>query len=309
MDIALFKEFFMVTKHGNLSEAARELNTTQPALSRHLSTIEKEFGIKLFDRRQSPMELTPEGEYFLKESKIILNEYARLTTHFHGAKEGSFDSIKVGGGVLDSCVSSTFLEARCLLAESRPYLSLKVIESNFQTPFDSLRESNLDLAVEPMSGMVDLRGIDSMKLACEQPYVVMEKSNPFATKVRIGTGEIAALSFTSLRSNKGHALRKHLQDQCRLHGIDGARPGYLTIAAANTYSELFLLGLGDDVVMLPKSIALMYASEGSPSYCFVPVEEKSWYYDIRAFYRVDPDEKTRLLLNCLERAIREDARN
>jgi len=47
MDLGILIEFGHVAKHGNLSEAARELNITQSALSRHLSQLEKEMSVKL----------------------------------------------------------------------------------------------------------------------------------------------------------------------------------------------------------------------------------------------------------------------
>ena len=77
MDVELFEEFGMIAKHGNLSEAARELHVTQSALSRHLSTLEKRFGVELFDRATSPMRLTPEGEAFLHWSSVISNSYKK----------------------------------------------------------------------------------------------------------------------------------------------------------------------------------------------------------------------------------------
>lgn len=300
MDLSLIKEFSMVAKYGNLSEAARELHTTQSALSRHLSIIEKEFGARMFDRQKNPMELTPAGEFFLDKSKVLLNEYQRLVVHFRGVNEGSFDSVAVSG-LIDSSASALFFKAKRLMNEERPYLVVKVVEATGQTPFDSLRNGLIDLAIEPMSGMVDLQGLASLRLVSERPFVIMEESHPCARRQSLETNDIAALSFTSLRSNKDHALRKHIQDKCRLHGIEGARPRGLALSPANSYAELMLLGLGEDALMVPESMAKRYVAKDDPIYRTVPVEDVSWSYDIRAFYVEHPLDKTKRLLDCLIR--------
>lgn len=70
MDFDYVEEFTMVVKHGNLSEAANELYTTQSALSRHLSQLEKEMGAPLFDRSTNPMTLTRVGEVFCMSASL-----------------------------------------------------------------------------------------------------------------------------------------------------------------------------------------------------------------------------------------------
>ena len=50
MNYTYMKVFYTVCKHQNISKAALELDLTQPALSRIISNIEKEYNTKLFYR-------------------------------------------------------------------------------------------------------------------------------------------------------------------------------------------------------------------------------------------------------------------
>jgi len=55
-----------VVKYGSLTNAAKALKISQPALSQGLNSLEKEIGLKIFNRRANPITLTEEGELYYK---------------------------------------------------------------------------------------------------------------------------------------------------------------------------------------------------------------------------------------------------
>lgn len=54
--------FEAVAEAGSFTAAARKLGITQPAVSRHITTLESQLGFLLFVRRSNRIDLTPEGE-------------------------------------------------------------------------------------------------------------------------------------------------------------------------------------------------------------------------------------------------------
>jgi LysR family transcriptional activator of dmlA len=67
-------EFFSVlAAAGSLSAAARELGVTTPAVSKHLALMEARLGVPLVNRTTRRMNLTPEGELYLKHARRILD--------------------------------------------------------------------------------------------------------------------------------------------------------------------------------------------------------------------------------------------
>jgi DNA-binding transcriptional LysR family regulator len=50
MDLKRLRAFITVTEEGSVSKAALRLHTAQPALSRQIIDLERELGLKLFDR-------------------------------------------------------------------------------------------------------------------------------------------------------------------------------------------------------------------------------------------------------------------
>ncbi|TYC60626.1 LysR family transcriptional regulator [Rhodobacterales bacterium] len=67
--LATFRE---VMRSGSISEAARTLGRTQPAVSSTIAGLETELELKLFMREQGRLVPTPEAELFLEEAEAIL---------------------------------------------------------------------------------------------------------------------------------------------------------------------------------------------------------------------------------------------
>ena len=61
MEIRVLRYFLMVAKEESITKAANRLHLTQPTLSRQLSQMEEEVGVKLLERGARKITLTPEG--------------------------------------------------------------------------------------------------------------------------------------------------------------------------------------------------------------------------------------------------------
>ena len=65
MDTCIFRYVLEVEKYRNITQAAKRLFISQPALTKQLNKLEKELGFSPFDRTHSPISVTPQGEIFL----------------------------------------------------------------------------------------------------------------------------------------------------------------------------------------------------------------------------------------------------
>lgn len=61
-----------IAKHRSITNAAKELFVTQPALSMYLNNVETQLGTALFDRQEKPIKLTPAGELYVRKAKQIM---------------------------------------------------------------------------------------------------------------------------------------------------------------------------------------------------------------------------------------------
>jgi DNA-binding transcriptional LysR family regulator len=77
MRISYLNEFILLARMLNFSEAARLLDITQPALSKHVNALEQDLGTKLIDRSTRPLTLTKAGSILYDEAVIICDSYDR----------------------------------------------------------------------------------------------------------------------------------------------------------------------------------------------------------------------------------------
>jgi len=73
MDFKQLEAFISVAKLRSFSKAANAIYLSQPTISSHISSLEKELRLQLFDRTSKEVNLTPAGESFLQYANDIIN--------------------------------------------------------------------------------------------------------------------------------------------------------------------------------------------------------------------------------------------
>ncbi|MCR5228077.1 MAG: LysR family transcriptional regulator [Eubacterium sp.] len=77
-----------VSEIGNITEAAKKLYIAQPSLTSSIRELEKEFGITIFKRKKTGIEVTKEGDEFLGYARQVLEQTNLINERYNGAAEG-----------------------------------------------------------------------------------------------------------------------------------------------------------------------------------------------------------------------------
>jgi DNA-binding transcriptional LysR family regulator len=72
MELYQLRTFAAVAQLGNLTQAAESLHLSQPAASAQIKLLEEEFGVTLFERKQSGLALTSAGASLLPKVRQLL---------------------------------------------------------------------------------------------------------------------------------------------------------------------------------------------------------------------------------------------
>lgn len=73
MEFNWLKDFETLAACRNFSRAAEERHVSQPAFSRRIRALENAVGVQLINRETLPLSLTPAGDVFATQARIMLN--------------------------------------------------------------------------------------------------------------------------------------------------------------------------------------------------------------------------------------------
>ena len=85
-----------LSKSLNFSQVAEKLGISQPALSKQILNLEKDLGIELFDRKQTPLALTPAGEHFFLHAQDLVYREEQLYKSMEDFKSFKKGTLNIG---------------------------------------------------------------------------------------------------------------------------------------------------------------------------------------------------------------------
>lgn len=144
-NLSLYHIFYTVGRTGNISQAAKELYISQPAISRAIQKLEENLGTLLFKRNSRGVALTPEGAALYEKVQgafALLHEGEDQLLH---NKAKNIPKLRLG-------TSSTLCQY-VLLSYLRPYISdhpQTRINISCQSTYQTLRlldEEKIDLGL------------------------------------------------------------------------------------------------------------------------------------------------------------------
>ena len=112
MDIRVLNYFLMVAREENITRAAKQLNMTQPTLSRQLMQLEDELGKPLFIRGKRKIELTDEGVLLRRRAEEILSLVNKTEQEITQSEEEMVGQIMIGTGRYFKIQSYTYSTSR-----------------------------------------------------------------------------------------------------------------------------------------------------------------------------------------------------
>lgn len=214
MKISYFEEFIVLSKYLNFSLAAKHLNMTQPGLSRHISRLENEVGIKLFKRDTHQVKLTEKGEQFSIGIQKILDDYDFLCESVtkDGLKKITIGVPYYGVNKYLSHVMSSFESA---------YVNIKIdyLPAYPDEIITNLLSMQVDVAVLPKVDFLNFEKLVFNDAFNESVVLMLNKSHPLAKKTGVKIAELKNENFIFLKGNWGDALFEYACDFCHKHGF------------------------------------------------------------------------------------------
>jgi len=143
MKIEDMAAFVSVVRSHSLSQAAKDMGLTQPAITRRVQNLEESLGVELLDRATKPPKPNVTGQLVYEQCRIVIGEIERLRELVAADAQPS-GSLRLGvtQGIGDLVLRGT-LDA---LATHYPDLAPRVVTGWGQQLVERVNEGELDAA-------------------------------------------------------------------------------------------------------------------------------------------------------------------
>ena len=143
MDFRL-KVFICVAENLSFTNASKELQISQPAISKHIQELEASYGVKLFVRKGSRIELTGEGELMLGHARAIVDAYSLVKSDIALSKTSFTGQMSIGiCNELLPKVAGVLLPA---FLERFPDVEFNILSGTWESVEKAVEEGRVELA-------------------------------------------------------------------------------------------------------------------------------------------------------------------
>lgn len=179
MEIRVLRYFLTVVREEGINRAAEVLHITQPTLSRQLSQLEEEVGVKLFHRGARKISLTNEGILLKRRAEEILSLVDRTERELVEQDELVEGRIVIGSGELAAV--RELPEMIRSFHEKYPLVSYDLFTANADLVKEQMEKGLVDIGIllEP----VDMTKFDFIRLENKERWgVLMRPDDPLAER-------------------------------------------------------------------------------------------------------------------------------
>lgn len=96
MELRHLRYFVAVAEEASFTGAANKLNTAQPSLSKQIRDLELKVGVHLLVRDKRRVKLTPSGDVFLNEARLVLAQADRAINMARRAADSDRPNFSIG---------------------------------------------------------------------------------------------------------------------------------------------------------------------------------------------------------------------
>lgn len=177
MELRQLRAFVTVANLAHFGQAAEQLNLTQPALTQRIQALERELGVRLFDRNSREVRLTSAGKLLLPHAQQLVQldeEALRELKDYRAGRTGQIRFAYHAAG--DSALAGS------IIAEYRrrfPAVEVETLSGSSGANLQRLREGSADAAFALMPA-VRPPGIAARTIRHEEVILALAADHPLA---------------------------------------------------------------------------------------------------------------------------------
>ncbi len=219
-----------VARAGSIMKAAGEIGLTQPALSKAIGELERTFGVRLFDRSNRGVNVTPHGEVLLRRATGMLEELRHAVDELHVLAGADGGELRLGG--TPAACAGLLPHVIGIARKQRPGFHFQVSELESGRLAGEVVHRSVDLGIgrEHPGQTGDL---EFERLFDDRLFIVAGTQHPLANKKSVTLKETAFHPWVLPATDEAVAM--HIEAQFRLQGASLPPPAVMTMSMLVRY--------------------------------------------------------------------------
>ena len=233
-----------VAQSGSFSKAAKKLFLTQPTISAHIASLEKELDTRVFVRNTKEVDLSPEGQKLYTYARQILDLAEKIKEEF-GRHEEEAKCVTIAA----STIPAQYLLPDILTRfnEKHPGEQLRILESDSAQVAEQVAEGSVDIGFT--GTVLEKKFCKYIPFYKDQLVVITPNTEKYQEYKRMG-GDISWIQEESvIMREEGSGTRKEAEKQLRHLGIRTERLRIIaSIANQETIKKSVIQGMGISIL-------------------------------------------------------------
>lgn len=220
MNLKQLEAFVQVAEGRSFSKAAKALFLTQPTVSAHISSLEKEFGVRLFVRNTKEVALSESGQVLYQYARQMVDLEDRIEEHFHVDENSGSHSITIAA----STIPAQYLVPQILktFKERHPQEQIKLLETDSAGVISQIIGQTAEVGFT--GTVLEKKHCQYIPFYKDKLVIVTPNTEKYQTIAREQKGDISWLMNEPLiLREEGSGTRKEAERQLKRAGIPYSR--------------------------------------------------------------------------------------
>ncbi len=191
LDIYELNIFLAAAETENFSEAARQLNLTQPAVSMQIRSLEKKLGVPLFYRSGRSLVLTEQGKVLTSLARDMVNHAIQIEEEIESLKGEVVGHLKIGCSTATGKYFLPHLAAR--FRRRYPAVQMTIYNHGRDVVIDELCEGAVQLAV--VSAPPTCKDVEYRHFFTDHVVLIVPCSHSWAKRDTVTLDELRKANF------------------------------------------------------------------------------------------------------------------
>jgi LysR family transcriptional regulator, hydrogen peroxide-inducible genes activator len=244
MNLQDFRYLVAVVEHRHFGRAAEACNVSQPTLSSQIRKLEDELGVKLLERSNKRVELTPVGGQILEHARLALAQAREMEVVALSARDPLVGPLRLG--VIPTLAPYLMPLILRPLRQAYPGLTIELWEDQTRALIEGIRSHKLDAAL--LATEADVAEITEIELFKEPLLAALPPDHSLAGA---GTVDQKAIANELLVLGEGHCLADQALEACGGKAGPGRNALQSSMQAATLETLVNLVAAGYGATLIP----------------------------------------------------------